>query len=51
MVNKRKKKTEMEKLTNGYEKFIQGKEVNSKGKEQFNKVLKKVAKPKQRGSK
>jgi hypothetical protein len=41
----RKKKTPMEKLTSGYEKFIKGKEVNKNGKVAFNKALKKAAKP------
>lgn len=35
----------MDKLTAGYEKFIEGKELNSKGKSLFNKTLKKAAKP------
>lgn len=43
------KKTPMEKLTSGYEKFIQGKEIDAKGKVKFEKALKKAAKP--RGSK
>ncbi|MEO8172267.1 MAG: hypothetical protein ABI581_04255 [Sediminibacterium sp.] len=43
--------TPMQKLTQGYEKFIKGKETNSKGKELFDKAIKKAAKPKQRGSK
>lgn len=31
----------MEKLTQGYEKFIKGREVKSKGKELFNNAIKK----------
>ena len=46
-----KKQTPMEKLTQAYEKFIKGKEVNSKGKELFEKAIKKAATTKQRGSK
>ena len=45
----KKEKTPMEKLTQNYEKFIEGKETNPKGKELFNKTLKKASKP--RGSK
>ena len=41
----------MEKLTQNYEKFMKGKEINPNGKELFDKTLKKAAKPKQRGSK
>ena len=43
--------TQMDRLTEGYEKFIKDKEVNKKGKELFNKAIQKAAKPKQRGSK
>lgn len=46
-----KKKTPMEQLTAGYEKLIQGKQINQDGKKAFNSTLKKAAKPKQRGSK
>lgn len=46
---KKKEPTPMEKLTQGYEKFIKGKEINKNGKSAFNRVLKKAAKP--RGSK
>ena len=41
--------TPMEKLTQGYEKFIKGKETNPDGKKQFNKAVKRATK--QRGSK
>ena len=43
----------MDKLTQGYEDFIKGKEINIKGEKLFNKVLKKAAtkKSKQRASK
>lgn len=41
----------MEKLTHGYEKFIKGKEVNDKGRELFEKALKKATNAKQCGSK
>ena len=44
------KKTPMEKLTTGYEKFIKGKELNSNGKELFDRTIKKAA-TKLRGSK
>jgi hypothetical protein len=47
----KKTQTPMEKLTQGYEKFIKGKKTNPSGKSDFNKGLKKAAKPKQRGSK
>lgn len=39
----------MERLTQNYEKFMEGKESNTKGEELFNKTLKKASKP--RGSK
>jgi hypothetical protein len=39
-----KNKTPMEKLTKGYEKFINGKELNKDGKQQFEKTLKKTVK-------
>ncbi len=45
----KKKKTTMDKLTAGYEKFIEGKELNPNGQKLFNQTLKKAAKP--RGSK
>ena len=38
-------KTPMEKLTQGYEKFIKGKKVNKVGKVAFDKVIKKASKP------
>lgn len=41
----------MQKLTEGYEKFIKGKELNEIGKELFGKAIKKATKIKQRGSK
>ena len=41
----------MEKLTQGYEKFIKGKEVNNNGKALFEKAIKKATTTKQRGSK
>lgn len=44
-------KTPMDKLTQGYEKFIKGKELVQGGKEAFNKAIKKAVKPKQRGAK
>ena len=43
--------TPMDKLTQGYEKFIKNKETNPKGKELFNRVIKKSTKPKAHGSK
>lgn len=39
-------KTPMEKLTQGYEKFIKGKGLSTNGKEKFEKTLKKAAKSK-----
>jgi len=47
----KKHPTPMEKLTQGYEKFIKGKDTNSKGKRLFDKAIKKVATTKPRGSK
>jgi hypothetical protein len=41
----------MEKLTQGYEEFIKGKELNKNGKQLFDKTIKKAANPKPRGSK
>lgn len=48
---KKEKQTPMQKLTQGYEKFIDGKELKKDGKELFNKAIKKATKIKQRGSK
>jgi len=48
---KKRNVTPMEKLTQGYEKFIEGKGVNKSGKKVFETVVKKAAKPKPRGSK
>lgn len=41
----------MEKLTQGYEKFIKGQELKKDGKTSFDKTLKKAATPKPRASK
>jgi len=41
----------MEKLTQGYEKFMKGQELKKDSKSSFDKTLKKAATPKQRGSK
>lgn len=41
----------MEKLTQGYEKFIKSKELKKGGKLAFDKVIKKAAKPKGRSAK
>lgn len=41
----------MDEVSKGYEKFIQGKELNDNGRELFGKALKNASKPKQRGSK
>lgn len=49
MKGKKKEKTEMEKITAGYEQFIKGKETVSDGKKLFEKTIKKATKP--RGSK
>jgi hypothetical protein len=46
---KEKKQTPMDKLTEGYEKFIEGKEIDPEGGKKFEKALKKAVKP--RGSK
>jgi len=48
---KEKKPVSMDKLTEGYEDFIKGKEVNESGKETFDKALKKAVKSKPHGSK
>jgi hypothetical protein len=48
---KKTKQTPMEKLTQGYEKFIKGQELKQGGKKLFEKVLKKASTIKQRGSK
>ncbi len=45
MPNKKKEKTPMDKLTENYEEFIKGKELNPKGKKLFEKALKKSIKP------
>jgi hypothetical protein len=44
MAKSKKEKTPMEKLTAGYEDFIKGKELNNKGRELFDKAVKKAAK-------
>lgn len=43
--------TDMEKLTQGYENFIKGKELKKEGEKIFGNTLKKAIKPKQRGLK
>jgi hypothetical protein len=48
MKQSKKELTPMERLTQGYEKFIKGKETNNKGKELFDKAMKKAT-TKQRG--
>ena len=49
---KENKPTPMEKLTEGYEDFIKGKETQEGGKDAFEKAIKKAAtKPKLHGSK
>ncbi len=47
--SKKKEKTPMEKLTEGYEKFIKDKKTDKGGKQAFEKALKEATK--QRGSK
>ena len=39
---KKKEQTPMEKLTQGYEKFIKGKELKENGKNQFDMTIKKA---------
>ena len=51
MKRNKKEQTSMEKLTQGYEKFVKNKETNDKGKELFSKVIKKATEIKARGSK
>lgn len=48
---KKSKQTPMEKLTQGYEKFIKGQETKKGSKATFDKVIKKAAKSKSRSSK
>ena len=50
MAVKKKKLSFEQKLANA-EKILAGKKVNPNGRELFEKVIKKAAKPKQRGSK
>ena len=47
-MSKKKKQTPMEKLTQGYEKFIKGKELKEDGKKQFDKSIKKATNSKER---
>jgi hypothetical protein len=51
MKEKKEKQTPMDKLTQGYEKFIKGQELKADGKKLFEKAIKKASKPKQRGTK
>ena len=51
MKNNNRKQTPMEKLTQGYEKFIKGHELKKNGGNAFRAAIKKAAKPKQRDSK
>ena len=44
MAKSKKKKSPMDKLTQGYEKLMEGKEVDPAGKEKFEKTLKKAVK-------
>jgi len=48
---KKLKPTPMEELTKGYEKFMKDKEQSKRGKQTFDRILKKATKTKQRGSK
>ena len=48
-MKKKKKDISMDKVTDCYETFIKGKQVNNNGKEQFDKAINKSTK--QRGSK
>ena len=50
-MKKTKRKKNMLEVTANYETFIKEKELNNNSLNTFNKVLKKAAKPKQRGSK
>jgi hypothetical protein len=50
MKSKKKEKT-MDEVTSGYDEFIRDKKVNKKGKNDFEKALKKAIKKKQPGSK
>lgn len=51
MEAKREKQTPMQKLTQKYDEFIKGKEINQNGAKLFERAIKKAAKSKQRGSK
>lgn len=44
MSAKKKAKSQMDKLTRNYEKFIKGKELKQNGKSAFNKAIKKATK-------
>lgn len=48
---KRVNKTPMDKLTAGYEKFIEGKELKKNSKKLFEKIIKKAVATKQRATK
>jgi hypothetical protein len=48
---KNRKNMTMAEVTKGYEDFIKRQKLKEDGKQQFNKAIKKAAKPKQRGSK
>lgn len=45
MAKSKRELTAMEKLTAGYEDFIEGRKTNKKGKALFEKAIKKVSKP------
>jgi hypothetical protein len=45
-MKKTDKQTPMEKLTQGYEKFIKGKDTKEANQGDFDKALKKISKPK-----
>jgi len=47
----KKVRLSMDELTQGYDKFIEGKEMVKDNKKVFDAALKKATKPKQRGSK
>lgn len=47
----KKGKTPMDKLTEGYEKFIKGKELAKNSSQIFDRAIKKASKPKPRSSK
>jgi hypothetical protein len=51
MAKKKKKEKSTEELTKGFEKLLEGKDLNPNNGELFEKVIKKASQPKQRSAK